>query len=84
MLGNFQRNPCLRTSVVQLWSTRKLNEILIKTKDIVQGLGFELLYADTASVFLKKDRGALEDFEYVKEILSREAVMTKKNIVNCC
>jgi DNA polymerase elongation subunit (family B) len=60
-------------SVVQLWSTRKLNEILIKTKDIVQGLGFELLYADTDSVFLKKDRAALEDFEYVKEILSREA-----------
>ena len=71
-------------SVVQLWSTRKLNEILIKTKDIVQGLGFELLYADIDSVFLKKDRGALEDFEYVKEILSREAVMTKKNIVKCC
>ena len=55
-------------SIVQLWSTRKLNEILIKTKDIVQGLGF-----DTDSVFLKKDIGALEDFEYVKEILSREA-----------
>ena len=32
-------------------------EVLIKTKDIVQGLrlGFELVYVDTDSVFLKSD-----------------------------
>ena len=28
-------------------------EILIKTKDIVQQLGYELVYADTDSVFIK-------------------------------
>ena len=32
---------------------RLSREILIKSKDIVQGLGYELLYADTDSVFLK-------------------------------
>jgi len=44
---------------------------LIKNKDIVQGLGFELLHADTDSVFLKKD-GATLDFVSVKDILARE------------
>ncbi|MFY9796953.1 MAG: DNA polymerase domain-containing protein, partial [Candidatus Nitrosopolaris sp.] len=33
---------------------RLSREILIKSKDIVQGLGYELLYADTDSVFLKR------------------------------
>src|SRR3989442_1539217 len=47
-------------------------EVLIKTKDIVQELGFELVYADTDSVFPKKNGAALEDFEYLKEILARE------------
>jgi len=37
----------------------------------VQGLGYELLYADTDSVFLKKS-SATEDFVYVKDILARE------------
>ena len=46
--------------------------MLIKTKDIVQGLGFELVYADTDSVFLKKDGASLDDFESVKDILARE------------
>ena len=45
---------------------------MIKSKDIVQGLGYELLYADTDSVFLKKDGATLEDFVYVKDILARE------------
>src|SRR2546427_9493893 len=47
-------------------------EVLIKTKDIVQELGFELVYADTDSVFLKKNGASLEDFENVKDILARE------------
>ena len=51
---------------------RLSREVLIKTKDIVQGMGFELVYADTDSVFLKKIGASLEDFEYVKEILIRE------------
>jgi DNA polymerase elongation subunit (family B) len=47
-------------------------EVLIKTKDIVQHLGFELLYADTDSVFLKKDGARFEDFEYIKGVLAKE------------
>ena len=34
---------------------RLSRDILIKSKDIVQGLGYELLYADTDSVFLKRE-----------------------------
>jgi DNA polymerase elongation subunit (family B) len=51
---------------------RLSREILIKTKDIVQGLGFELVYADTDSVFLKKNGASLQDFESVKDALRRE------------
>jgi DNA polymerase elongation subunit (family B) len=51
---------------------RLSREVLIKTKDIVQGLGFELVYADTDSVFLKKNCAFLEDFESVKDALRRE------------
>ena len=40
-------------------------------KDIVQGLGYELLYADTDSVFLKKSGATFEDFLSVKDILAR-------------
>jgi DNA polymerase elongation subunit (family B) len=51
---------------------RLSREVLIKTKDIVQGFGFELVYADTDSVFLKKNGASLEDFEFVKDALRRE------------
>ena len=51
---------------------RLSREILIKSKDIVQGLGYELLYADTDSVFLKKSDATYEDFVYIKDILARE------------
>jgi len=51
---------------------RLSREILIETKDIVQGLGYELLYADTDSVFLKKNGATPEDFISVKDILARE------------
>jgi len=51
---------------------RLSRDVLIKTKDIVQGLRFELVYADTDSVFLKKSGASLEDFENVKDILARE------------
>jgi len=52
---------------------RLSREVLIKTKDIVQGLGFDLVYADTDSVFLKKNGASLEDFEDVNKILAKEA-----------
>jgi DNA polymerase elongation subunit (family B) len=45
---------------------------LIKTKDIVQELGFELVYADTDSVFLKKQDASRLDYENVKDVLIRE------------
>ena len=45
---------------------------MIKTKDIVQRLGFELVYADTYSVFLKKVGASLQDFESVKDALRIE------------
>jgi DNA polymerase elongation subunit (family B) len=41
---------------------RLSREVLIK-KDIVHGLGFELVYADTDSVFLKKNGASLEDLK---------------------
>ena len=52
---------------------RLSREVLIKAKDIIQGLGFELVYADTDSVFLKKNGASIEDFENVNRILAREA-----------
>jgi DNA polymerase-2 len=51
---------------------RLSREILIKSKDIMQGLGYELLYADTDSVFLKKSGATFDDFVSVKDILTRE------------
>jgi DNA polymerase elongation subunit (family B) len=51
---------------------RLSRKILIKTKDIVQESGFELLYADTDSVFLKKIGAPIEDYESVKDTLARE------------
>jgi DNA polymerase elongation subunit (family B) len=37
-----------------------------------QELGYELLYADTDSIFLKKNGATLEDFISVKDMLARE------------
>jgi DNA polymerase-2 len=51
---------------------RLSREILIKSKDIMQGSGYELLYADTDSVFLKKGGATFDDFVSVKDILTRE------------
>jgi DNA polymerase elongation subunit (family B) len=51
---------------------RLSREILLKTGDIVQGLGFELVYADTDSVFLGKNGATVEDFECEKDILAKE------------
>jgi DNA polymerase elongation subunit (family B) len=51
---------------------RLSREILIKTKDIIQEQGFELIYADTDSIFLKKQDASRVDYESVKDILTRE------------
>ena len=51
---------------------RPAREVLLKPKDIIQQLGFELVYADTDSVFPKKDSATRSDYENVLEILSSE------------
>lgn len=51
---------------------RLSREVLIKTKDIVQQLGFELVYADTDSVFLKKNGASIDEYENVKETLTNQ------------
>ena len=61
---------------------RLSREILIITKEIVQGLGFELVYADTDSVFLKKDGASLDDFVFVKDTLAKETGLPI-SIENC-
>jgi DNA polymerase elongation subunit (family B) len=51
-------------------------DVLIKTKDIVQQLGYELVYADTDSVFIKrKDNHDItkRDSEELIDVLSKEA-----------
>lgn len=49
-------------------------EVLIKTKDIVQKSGYELIYADTDSVFIKITNGTTTTDQYEKlvSILRRE------------
>jgi DNA polymerase elongation subunit (family B) len=51
---------------------RKSREILLKTKDIVQELGYELIYADTDAAFVHKDNATREDYEKLGEFISRE------------
>jgi DNA polymerase elongation subunit (family B) len=47
-------------------------QILLKTKNIVQNAGFELIYADTDAVFLKKKNATKEDFEEIKNVIAKE------------
>lgn len=51
---------------------RRARQILLKTKDIVQEAGFDLIYADTDAVFLKKKDSTKVDFEKVKNIIAKE------------
>jgi DNA polymerase elongation subunit (family B) len=47
-------------------------KILLQTKDIVQSAGFELIYADTDAVFLKKSDATRKDYEEIMNQLIRE------------
>src|SRR5918994_2283116 len=47
-------------------------QILLQTKDIVQIAGFELIYADTDAVFLKKNNATRKDYEEIMNQLVRE------------
>jgi DNA polymerase elongation subunit (family B) len=50
---------------------RLSREVLIKTKDIVQSLGYDLIYADTDSVFIRRTDSAT-DYDEVVDTLSKE------------
>jgi DNA polymerase elongation subunit (family B) len=73
---------CLYGSTGSLWNrygnvlafeeiNRLSREVLIKTKDIVQDLGYELVYADTDSVFIKRKSSAM-DYNELIDALSKE------------
>ena len=51
---------------------KKSREILLKTKDIVQKLGYELIYADTDAAFVHKENATKDDYEKLGEIISKE------------
>ena len=76
---------CLYGTTGSLWNrfgnvlvfeeiNRLSREILIKTKDVVQKLGYELIYADTDSVFIKNSNGitATDQYEAIVSILRKE------------
>jgi DNA polymerase elongation subunit (family B) len=73
---------CLYGSTGSLWNrfgnvlafeeiNRLSREVLIKTKDIVQSLGYQLVYADTDSVFIKRTDSAI-DYNELVDTLSKE------------
>ena len=53
---------------------RLSREILIKTKDTVQKSGYELIYADTDSVFIKNGSGiaTTDQYEKIVSLLRKE------------
>jgi DNA polymerase elongation subunit (family B) len=76
---------CLYGSTGSLWNrcgnvlvfeeiNKMSRDVLIKTKDIVQQLGYELIYADTDSVFLKRKDHTItkRDCEELVDVLSKE------------
>ena len=50
---------------------KKSREILLKTKDIVQELGYDLIYADTDAAFVHKDNATKDDYEKLGETISK-------------
>ena len=78
---------CLYGSTGSLWNrcgnvlafeeiNKMSRDVLIKTKDIVQQLGYELVYADTDSVFIKRKDNhntTKRDCEELVDVLSKEA-----------
>jgi DNA polymerase-2 len=75
---------CLYGTTGSLWNrygnvrvfeeiNRLSREILIKTKDVVQKLGYELIYADTDSVFIKNSSGiaSTDQYENIVGVLSK-------------
>jgi DNA polymerase elongation subunit (family B) len=59
---------------------RLSREVLIKTKDIVQDLGYELVYADTDSVFIKRKDSSASDYNEVIDTLSAQTGLIDINL----
>ena len=55
---------------------KKSREILLKTKDIVQELGYELIYADTDAAFVHKDNATRQDYDELRAIVSKNTGMS--------
>jgi DNA polymerase elongation subunit (family B) len=51
---------------------KKSRDILLKTKDIVQELGYELIHADTNAAFVHKDNATKEEYEKLGNIISKK------------
>lgn len=51
---------------------KRSREILLKTKDIVQKLGYELIYADTDAAFVHKENASRDDYRKLGEAISKE------------
>ncbi len=54
---------------------KKSREILLKTKDIIQERGYELIYSDTDAAFIHKDKATKEDYEKLGQIIRKETAM---------
>jgi len=46
-------------------------EVMLRTKDIVQTKGFEVVYGDTDSIFVKKNGASKDDYEEVCQEINR-------------
>ena len=55
---------------------KKSRDILLKTKDIVQELGYELIYADTDAAFVHKDNATRQDYDELRVIVSKNTGMS--------
>jgi DNA polymerase elongation subunit (family B) len=55
---------------------KKSREILLKTKDIVQELGYELIYADTDAAFVHKDNATKQDYDELRAIIGKKTGMS--------
>lgn len=51
---------------------KKSREILLKTKDIIQDYGFELIYSDTDACFVHKSSATKEDYKKLGDTVSKE------------
>lgn len=51
---------------------KKSRDILLKTKDVIQHYGFELIYSDTDACFLHKDGATKNDYQKLGDVISKE------------